>query len=195
MFGDDYIRKIGHATETEAKIGLYYALYRRYAKDRGLAAHASDEAVAKLAAAVTNKVFGERGTAEAGPCFAAENAQLIEREARQLASDEEICACLSGAGYNASYARYLEAGGSRGMFSNVFLAYVRALSQGDATLAARYAEQIGERGKDVLAPILSMVALGIFRPLPYGPNEREFFDAAHRFANAERAAAGEGPAR
>ena len=45
MFGDDYIRKIGHATEGEAKGALYLILYRRYAKDRGLSEDALDDDV------------------------------------------------------------------------------------------------------------------------------------------------------
>lgn len=186
MFGDDYVRKIGHATENEAKAALFHILYRRYARDKGLAEDALDDDTAKLAAAVTNKVFGESGTEQTDPRFAAEKAELIEHDAHLFALDDEMCACLSGAAYNTCYARYVDAGGSRGMFSNTFLAYVRALSQGDATLTARYAERMERLGNTILAPILSMVSLKIFRPLPYGPNERAFYDATHQFCLAAK---------
>ncbi len=62
FFVDNYIRKIGHATENEAKLALFHILYRMYAKDKGLGEDALDDDTAKLAAAVTNKVFGERGS-------------------------------------------------------------------------------------------------------------------------------------
>ena len=191
MLGDAYIRKIGHAAEDEAKAALYYVLCRRYAKDKGLGkdilsdnaklAEALDDHTAKLAAAVTNKVFGERWTEEADPHFAAEKAELIERDAHLFALDRDLCTCLSGAAYNTCYARYIDAGGSRGIFSNTFLAYIRALSQGDATLTARFAEKIDKLGIHILDPIRSMVSLRIFRPLPHNPNERAFYDAAHQF--------------
>ena len=70
------------------------------------------------------------------------------------------------------------------MFSNTFLAYIRALSQGEATLTERFAKQIENLGSHVLAPIRSMVSLGIFRPLAYNPNERSFCDAVHQFVVA-----------
>ena len=134
---------------------------------------------------MTNKVFGERGTEEAHPRFAAEKAELIERDARLFASDGDLCACLSGAD-STCYARFVDAGGSRGMFSNTFLAYIRALSQGDSTLTGRFAKQIEDLGSHVLAPVRSMVSLGIFRPLPYNPNERSFYDSVHQFGVAAK---------
>src|SRR5439155_10410926 len=116
--------EIGFATETEAKCALCKVLFREYERE-GL----EDTAAAKLAAAVTNKVFGEEPTGDVGKAFAAENQELIEIHARRLASDDRLCAVLSGAAYNVCYARYVSAGGSQGMFSNHFLTYTRALSR------------------------------------------------------------------
>lgn len=71
----------------------------------------------ELAAAVTNRVFGE-----------GENREFALDYALVLRYDEALCCILSGAAYNGCYARYLLAGGEIGPFSNQYLDYVRPLS-------------------------------------------------------------------
>ncbi len=125
-------------------------------------------AAGSLAASVVNRVFGHEPTP-----FAKENEEFVEIVSRGLASDHVLCPILSGAAYSASYARYVAAGGKRGLFTNKFLAYVRALSNLAANDAAFGVYSETEReicanfGEEVLAPLRSVVSLGIFRGLPY----------------------------
>jgi len=187
MFGDDYIRKIGLATENAAKAALFKFLFAQYVKNRmenGKDDRPDEDFAATLAAAVTNRVFGEDAANDAGKQFAAQNAELISILAHMLSADDRVCAVLSGAAYNTCYARYVGAGGSRGMFSNAFLAYVRTLSRDDsyATTRAKALDRIVTLGSGILKPIESMLSLGIFRPLPDSPNERSFYDDVHHFA-------------
>jgi hypothetical protein len=177
-----HVRSLGINERTP----VYGFLYEQYVKNVGLA---QADAAAALAAAVANKVFAEEPNGDDGQAFAEENEEFIEVRARKLGSDDELCAILSGAAYNTSYARYVTAGGSRGMFSNRFLTYIRAKSglyRGDASLAAlsgRLAAEIPhDLGSNVLAPVQSMFTLDIFRPLPHNPNERQFYEAVHQFA-------------
>ena len=199
MFGDDHIKKIGLLTENEAKAALYKLLYAEYCeracvvgKSQGQegADKADEDFAAKLAAAVTNKVFGKVAGDDIGKKFVAENANLIWHHADWLSADPKLCAILSGAAYNTCYARYVSAGGSRGMFSNKFLAYVRAqsgLGSGDYEDKIHWSVKLFREIRDnfgpyVIAPLESMITLGIFRPLSHNPNEREYYDLVHEFA-------------
>lgn len=180
MFGDQYVEKIGAVTEIEAKVALSRFLYGQYRVQTG----ADSERSSALAAAVTNRVFGEVATGDKGMTFAAENSVLIHNDARKLASDEHLCSILSGAAYNAGYARYIRSGGRRGVFANQFLTYIRSLSRDDSYREIRDKARDGivRLGTNILAPIESMQELGIFRPLPDNPNERQYYDAVHQFA-------------
>ena len=198
MFSDDYLKKIGLATENEAKAALYKFLYAEYRTRAGVVSQAlgsetgdahDEDFSAKLAVAVTNRVFGETASNDAGKKFGEENEKLISHHASRLSSNEKLCGIMSGAAYNTCYARFLRAGGKRGIFSNKLLAYVRALSglnQGDESLMQLSVSLFGEirdsLGADILAPLESMQSLGIFRPLARNPNEREYYNAVHQFA-------------
>ena len=179
---DDYILKIGLATENEAKLALFHFLQAEYLKRSGF----DGNRAAALAGAVTNRVFGEEAEADENAAFVRENPELIEVHARQIGQDESLCVLLSGAAYNTCYARYLRAGGKRSMFSNPFLAYVR--SGGDLTsdsnrqINVELYSEIKVLDGHILASMDAMQSLGIFRPLPYSPNERKFYDAVHQFA-------------
>lgn len=179
---ESYLIQICSATEDQAKPGLYMFIVRQYINKAGL----EEQQAARLAAAVTNRIFGEKPTGEAATSFAAENSSLIDEHARGLASDDALCSLLSGAAYNTSYGRYIAAGGSRSMFSNKFLTYIRTLSRfHDRDYEAtrqKTAAQIAELGGSILGPIEAMLSLGIFRPLSDNPNERSFYDAVHQFA-------------
>src|SRR5260370_1276177 len=155
MFGDEYILKIGAETEKQATLALFAFVLRQYQAKAGL----DHDGAASLAAAVTNKVFGKVATGDANKAFAAANAPVIEDHARRLASDDNLCAVLSGAAYNICYARYVSAGGRRSMFSNAFLAYIRTLSRGDSykTECMKFIGQITSLGQGILDPIQSML--------------------------------------
>jgi hypothetical protein len=179
---ESYLLKICSATEDEAKTGLYMFVLRQYVNKAGL----EEEQATRLAVAVTNGVFGEKSNVEAATAFAAENSDLINNHASKLALDDALCSCLSGAAYNTSYGRYIAAGGSRGMFSNKFLKYIRALSRlhdrDYEVIRQNTAAEIAALNPTILAPIEAMRAFGIFRPLSDNPNERSFYDAVHQFA-------------
>jgi hypothetical protein len=181
------VRSYARSLPIEQRTPVFDFLYQQYVNGNvGL------DAAASLAASVTNKVFGEEPTGDnkqQGLAFAEENKEFIEARAKRLAPDDGLCAILSGAAYNTCYARYVSAGGSRGMFSNRFLTYIRALSglmRGDTSLATLYGKLANEiphdLGTNVLAPVESMHSLGIFRPLPHNPNERQFYEAVCQFA-------------
>jgi hypothetical protein len=156
-------------------------LLRQYAK-----ASLEEEQATRLAVAVTNGVFGEKSNVAAATAFAAENSDLIKNHASKLASDDTLCSCLSGAAYNTSYGRYVAAGGSRGMFSNKFLKYIRTLSRlhdrDYEVIRQNTAAEIVALNPTILAPIEAMLSFAIFRPLSDDPNERSFYDAVHQFA-------------
>jgi hypothetical protein len=253
VFADDYTRRIGLATENEARLALYSFLVRRYREEwpyvdeagvdvvlqalseaelgspstpkqgrefgstnPGIVRRYMDsevplrlaallaryrravlaflcresavlpeggDAAGLLAASVVNRVFGHGPTP-----FARENEEFVEIVARGLGSDRTLCPILTGAAYSACYARYVAAGGKRGMFTNKFLAYVRALSSLGSNDAAQGvylktgAEICAGLGEEVLAPLESVVSLGIFRGLPWNPDSRKIYDAVHRFA-------------
>jgi hypothetical protein len=181
MLGDEYIKEIGSATAREVQMALSLRLFQRYMKtnDGGGTDHPEDEAVA-IAAAVTNRVFGQPAADE----YHERNRSHIEEECRKLSSDHNLCLILSRAAYCASYARYVHRGGSRGMFSNHFLTYIRALSKGSSYLSVQLEEQakIDKLNQEILLPLKAMVEFEIFRPLPHNPDEREFYNMAHQFA-------------
>lgn len=157
----------------EQRTALYTFLYRTYVEGAGLG---GDGSAAALATAVTNMVFGDRSPDGSQRSFEVANAELIEILARRIGEEEALCNVLSGAAYNSSYARYLDAGGKRG-FINPYLGYVRAVSRGIWESAASMGHKIGALGESVLAPIHSMSHLGIFRSLPNNPNEKAFYQA------------------
>jgi hypothetical protein len=116
MSTEDYLKQICSATANEAKMGLALVLMNRYERESDGKPISEDE-VAALVAGVVNCVFGE----DASNDYQRNNADKIAAYGHELANDEELCLVLSGAAYNMAYARYLIAGGSRGMFSNDFL--------------------------------------------------------------------------
>ncbi|HEV3480787.1 MAG TPA: hypothetical protein VGR97_00510 [Candidatus Acidoferrales bacterium] len=138
-----------------------------------------------LAAGVANRIFGDEASEESYRSFAGENKELVEILARRLGNEEDLCRVLSGAAYNACYARYLDAGGKRGLITP-YLGYIRAMSRHDWSSTASIFLKIEKLGKNILAPIDSMFHLGIFRPLPNNPNERNFYEAVRRLYDATR---------
>jgi hypothetical protein len=204
-----YIAQIGTITENEAKFALSMLLFKRsqegaiFADCRSL----EGEDIAVLcSAAVMNVVFGEinlqhastprvkklvdnekisvgANVPEKALKFASENALLIESQINWLSSDDKLCATLSGAAYNACYARYIKAGGSRGIFSNTFITYIRTLfSLEHLNFHLKQHSKILDLGPAILSPIESMQHYGILRPFPHNPNERKFYDDVHELA-------------
>jgi len=162
MFGDDYLKQICSATGNEAKMALALSLVKRYANEAGRrsqsVAENQDEFFA-LAAGVANRIFGEVPSND----FQKEHADTITARAKELAENHALCKILSGAGYNVSYSRYLIAGGSRGMFSNDFLTYIRTFNDpAHEHVREKMRSSILKIGSTILAPIDAMVTLGIF---------------------------------
>jgi hypothetical protein len=178
----DYILRFGLATENEAKMGLWEFLQAEYLKRAGF----DVERAAALAGGVTNKVFGAPPNNEANAAFAKENPELIEAHAREIGQNERLCMLLSGAAYNSCFARYLRAGGKCSMFSSPFLAYVRAgrdlRSRSNREIHLELGIEILTLDRHILDSMDAMQSLGIFRPLPFSPNERQFYHAVHQFA-------------
>ena len=207
----EYIVKIGTATENDAKFALMLFLLKRFEEEgtfNGIACPEGKEAVYLAAGAVMNLVFGEIDLEHSGPeswkrrvgkekpvasefvpaftaQFAGENALQIENEARRLSSDNHLCSILSGAAYNTCYARYIQAGGSRGIFSNLFITYIRTIYKFEySDLGLKTFGKIHELGSRILSPIEAMLDLGILRHFPNNPDERSYFAAVREFAVA-----------
>ena len=72
------------------------------------------------------------------------------------------------------------------MFSSPFLAYVRAgrdlRSRSNREIHLELGIEILTLDRHILDSMDAMQSLGIFRPLPFSPNERQFYDAVHQFA-------------
>ena len=181
---DAYILKIGLATENAAKLGLFRFLAEEYKKQ--YESEPDPDFAEEVAATVTDRIFGEEAKQEPQVEFAKQHSNLITEQAKAIGNREELCRLLTGAAYNTCYARYLRAGGKRSMFSNPFLAYIRAgrdiSSQSSREIQVQLYGEIGLLGRQILRPFDTMESLGILRPLPYSPNEREFYDAVRAFA-------------
>jgi hypothetical protein len=205
----EYIVKTGTATENQAKLALSAYLLNRFEEEGTFSDSAcpDGEEPASLAANSTmNVVFGEidlehtsseywrprRANERAWARdyipdltveFASENASQIEKEARRLSSDDNLCSVLSGAAYNISYARYVLAGGKRSFFSHPFLAFIRTLySLEHYDFHEKTYGQIHALGEDILRPIQTMQRLGILRRFPHNPDERQYLRAVSEFA-------------
>jgi hypothetical protein len=206
----EYLIKIGKATENECKMALALLFLDRFDKE-GTFLHAiADEAAsanAMAASAATNVTFGEIDLTHASGSpwrqrkdnelaeanqnvlkqnveFASRNSALIESQIKELSDDNQLCAILSGAAYNASYARYVTAGGKRGLFSNAFLTYVRTLFTTDIDFHIKQYSKICDLGSEILRPIEAMQRYGVLRPFPRNPDEKSHYEAVHRFALA-----------
>lgn len=116
--------------------------------------------------------------------FAIDNARLMEAEIRQLSRDNRLCSVLSGAAYNIAYARYVRAGGSRGIFSNHFLTYVRTMFCDPRLLEfhLKQARKIEELGRDITKPLDGLVGYGLLCRFPANPDERAYYKAVRQFA-------------
>jgi hypothetical protein len=207
----EYIVKIGTATENEAKFALVLFLLKRFEEEgtfNGLACPEGKEAVYLAAGTVMNVIFGEIDLEHSGSeswrrrvekekpfasesipdltvQFAGDNASQIENEARKLSSDDQLCLVLTGAAYNTCYARYIQAGGSRGIFSNLFITYIRTIYKfEDSDLGLKTFGKICELGSRILNPIDAMLNLGILRHFPSNPSEQNYYTAVHEFAVA-----------
>jgi hypothetical protein len=181
MSTESYLRQICLTTENEAKGALCIFLAKQYSDNDEI----EEGQATLLAVAVTNKVFGEPPTGQNGIDFADQNIELIESHAQQLHKDDNLCVFLTMAAYNTCYGRYLAAGGSRGMFSNKFLKFIRCFSRmADyqyVEIASKAEREIELMSPAILRPIQAMRSLQLFQALPDNPNERAYYDAVHQF--------------
>jgi hypothetical protein len=205
----EYIVKVGAATEQDAKLALSMYFLHRFVKEGAFdnCPCADDKEPWYLAAgAAMNVVFGdidlqrpekeywrtrkgnERAFArenvpDSTVQFASENGAQIEKEVNRLSPENRLCSILSGAAYNICYGRYIKAGGSRGIFSNLYITHIRTLFEMQyQELYLKTAEQIGEIDSWILKPIDAMMRYGVLRRFPRNPNERDYFTAIHNFA-------------
>ena len=180
MSTEDYLKQICLATANEVKMGLALKLINRY-QERDGEFHSEDK-IAAIVAGVVNRVFGELPAND----FQRDNEDHMTMCGQELALDCDLCEVLSGAAYCLGYFNYIIAGGSRGMFSNHFLTYIRSCNDPSlGELRAKARLKILKFGDRILAPLDAMQELHIYRKLGNNPNEREFYEAAHRFAVAE----------
>ena len=175
---DDYLVRIANHTANEMKLAIATGLLRKYEGIYGR------EFASLLAAAVSNRVFCEEASQPHARRFLAENRERVEKEAASMSSDDSLCYLLTCSVYLYCYSRHLQRGGKHGFFYNPYLGYIRALSRlcDDWTyheISIRLAEKLDYA---VVEPFLSLLELGIFRPLPRNPDERKIYSQVHSFA-------------
>jgi hypothetical protein len=199
-FLKNYVAEIGTATENEAKMGLFLLFLDRFTKriaDSGARAferrpadtgsNSPEDLKAysyTLAAQCANRVFGDKASAEKWQLFIDANSAQIEEECKCLSSDESLCQILTKVAYNAAYGRYTKAGGSVGIFSNNYLAFIRTLGRGpsyDDFMIKKF-QKINELDCETLSPIHSVIKLGLFKGLPDNPNEKQYYADVHNWA-------------
>lgn len=179
-----YMVEIGRAATLEMKIALNYRLLRTYE-----VTHDNDFA-SFLAAAVVNRIFADTTDKPAAAKFLEENEELVEAESRTLSVDHDLCELLTSTVYVRSYARFLEHGGKIGFFGNRFIGYIRATSlsfrdPSYVAVAENHLRKLCDLDPKIVEPVVNLLRLGIFRPLPWNPNEKEFYQRVHAFAIRE----------
>lgn len=205
----EYIVNVGAATERDAKLALSTYFLHRFVNEATFnnCPCASDREPWYLASgAAMNVVFGEIDldyTGSATHCrkregaeppmaqdripkdtvqFATDNASRIRQEIQRLSREYKLQAILTGAAYNIGYARYMKAGGSRGIFSNQFITHVRVLAEFDAELYLKTFEKIRELDPWILRPLHALYHYNLLSRLPRNPNEQDYLTAVHNFA-------------
>ena len=143
-----------------------------------------EEVANYLSAAVVNRLFSERPGNPDSSSFLQRNKDLVEREARAISRCEELCNLITGSLYSACYARHIEGGGKTSWWRNPYLGYIRALSRSltDPTyieLSVQMSEQLELR---VIEPLVTLLHLGVFRPLPRSPDSKEIYARVHAYA-------------
>lgn len=174
---NQYIVDIGRQTGIEMQLALANILLTKYR------AQHDEEFALFLAAAVANRVFSKLPDKAEAIRFVQQHLADIEQETRNLAKDHELCELITGAIYSQSYANHAVKGGRRGLV-NPFLGYIRALSR--AVTGGDYWDSVTsfreKLGYDVSQPLMNLVELGMFRPLPQNPNGKEIYSRVHTFA-------------
>jgi len=204
----EYLIRVGADTDRDIRIALSLFLLDRFKRNgrfKRIFCPAGREAVYLATGAAMNAILGdidlegveptswmkERGYSLASAHvppetfqFARENAKLLKAEIRELSADNHLCVTLSGAAYNISYGRYIKAGGSRGIFSNHFLTYVRTLfskTDRDRDFHMKRAVMVMELGLDILKPFDGMLTCFLLRPFPRNPDEQAYYRAVREF--------------
>ena len=171
-----YLSQIGTYTGDQMKNALYQLLIPRYFWTLW-----NSESAQKLASSVVNFLFCEPGSGEIAR-FMAEQQPLIESKARELATDEAVCRALTCAVYNFSYGRYVDSGGTVGIFSAPFLGFIRAIQEVTsgrerASFLESFIAKVGSRGAQ---PVLRLLDCGLYRPLPHTPDSKLMRDEVAR---------------
>jgi hypothetical protein len=105
---------------------------------------------------------------------------------RRLKDDQQLCEVLSGAAYNVGYGYYVKAGGGRVV--NRYIGFIRADNRAqrgtrsDWDLLRSMGEDLNRREPRILDAYYSLRSKGLWLPRPDSPNEREYYEAAIKFA-------------
>jgi len=205
----EYIVKVGAATEQDAKLALSTYLLHRFVNEatfNNCACAADKEPWYLASGAVMNTVFGEIDLDYTGSAthyrkregaeppvaqnwiptdtvqFATDNSRQIREEIQKLSREYKLQEILTGAAFNIGYARYIKAGGSRGIFSNQFITHVRVLANFEPELYLKTLEKIRELDPWILRPLHALYHYNLLSRLPRNPNERDYLTAVQNFA-------------
>jgi len=150
-------------------------LYLSFVKTEG------EDFASDLAIGTANLVLGRRPADSKVAEFGQQNQARIEREARNLNQDRDLCELLSGAAYNNGYGIYVASGGSR--LFNRFLQFIREDRKADSQSAVQKLEQLGgQLPATSTEPIWRLRRIGLWIPRDYSPNELDHLKAIQAFA-------------
>lgn len=175
-----YLSKAGVQTGNAMKLVLFELLLKRY-RNR-FAGDIPD----KLASAVVDHLFGETSKYPEVKTFNDENMGLVDSKARELCNEPMLCQALTCAMYNFCYGKYVDSGKKVGFFASPFLGYVRALQQvmTGAEPVSFLSSFEAKVGRENVAPLYNLWALGLYRPLPYTPDSKLMMDEVVSFARS-----------
>ncbi|HVU48376.1 MAG TPA: hypothetical protein VHD85_19760 [Terracidiphilus sp.] len=177
----NYLLKIASASEQGIGMGFYLYAARQIGQKEGL------DFACNLAAGATNFLLQREAKGKEQQDFELEHAVRIRNTVSELATRIELREILSGAAYNISYGRYLNAGG--GVFFNKFLAYIRAESQVNTSILP-FARTLNDISPSILSLILHFRSLFIWIKRDANPNELNYFRAIEKFCENEKKLAG-----
>jgi hypothetical protein len=169
-FVERYLSDVGLQSHDLMKITLGKLLLRRYDTT-----YDADFATS-LAVSVANYLFCDQATNTDAQSFAEKNRELIESKAKELSTDDALCRALTCAVYNFCYGKYVESGGKVGLLLHPFLGYVRALQRvmsGKEPVSFLDSSKVGQEN---VLPLLTLLRLGLYRPLPYTPDSKVMMD-------------------
>lgn len=178
---EKHLSKVGRISHDRMKVALFQVLLSRYRPAYG------EDFAEYLAAAVANHLFSDEAS-EGGKAFATANDALIKAKARELSKEDALCRALTCAVYNYCYGKYVESGRKVGLLFHPFLGYVRMFQRVVHGKESARALDSSDVGPENILPLVNLLALGLYRDLPFTPDSKLMLDEVVSFEKSIPAA-------